>query len=147
MHEVLALLDHDLRLNDVEIMATLPAVLPPVFVDRIEIQQVLVNLIRNAMEAMTAPSVTLRRLTIGAEASRDRVRVSIADTGGGVDPAILTRLFQPFQTTKDAGLGLGLSICQSLVEANGGRVGAGPHPKNGALFFFEVPIARVEQVS
>jgi signal transduction histidine kinase len=147
VHEVLALLDHDLRLNGVEVMVTLPAAPPTALVDRIEIQQVLVNLIRNAMEAMTAPAITLRRLTVAAEAARDRVRISISDTGGGVDPAILTRLFQPFQTTKDAGLGLGLSICQSLVEANGGRVGAGPHPKTGAMFYFEVPVARVEQVS
>src|SRR5471030_521404 len=139
VHEVLALLDHDLRLGGVDTMLLLPETVPPALVDRIEIQQVLVNLIRNAMEAMTAPSIAERRLTIGTEAANGHVRVSVSDTGGGVDPAVLARLFHPFQTTKADGLGLGLSICQSLVEANGGRVGAGPHPQGGAMFFFEVP--------
>jgi signal transduction histidine kinase len=147
VNEVLALLDHDLRHNRIETRLAIPETLPPVFVDRIEIQQVLVNLIRNAVEAMAAPSIAARRLTIGAEAAGPYVRVSITDTGGGVDPDVLARLFHPFQTTKAAGMGLGLSICQSLVEANGGRVGAGPHPAGGALFFFDVPAAGADQLS
>jgi signal transduction histidine kinase len=141
VHEVLALLDHDLRLGQIQIMLLLRDGMPPVEVDRVAIQQVLVNLIRNAMEAMAAPAVLTRRLTIATEATADCVRVSVTDTGGGVDPAVLARLFHPFQTTKSAGLGLGLSICQTLVEAHGGRVGAGPHPAHGALFFFELPMA------
>lgn len=145
VHEVLALLDHDLRFTVVEIVLLLHDELPPVLVDRIEIQQVLVNLIRNAIEAMAGSAVTVRRLTIRTEPAGDAVRVLVSDTGGGVDPAVLAHLFHPFQTTKAAGLGLGLSICQSLVEANGGRVGAGPHPRGGALFFFDVPAAPAEQ--
>lgn len=141
VREVLALLDHDLRHNRIETTVEVPETLPPVLIDRIEIQQVLVNLIRNAVEAMAAPAVTTRRLTIRGARARDDIRISIGDTGGGVDPAVLARLFHPFQTTKAAGLGLGLSICQSLVDANGGRVGAGPHPAGGALFFVELPIA------
>ncbi len=147
VHEVLALLDHDLRHSGVETMVVVPETLPPVLVDRIEIQQVLVNLMRNAVEAMGAPAITTRRLTIAAAVAGDDIRISISDTGGGVDPAVLARLFHPFQTTKSAGLGLGLSICQSLVEANGGRVGAGPHPPGGARFFFDIPTARAEQIA
>jgi two-component system sensor kinase FixL len=141
IHEVLALLDHDLRHSGVETIVRVPDALPPALVDRIELQQVLVNLIRNALEAMSARPIDVRRLTITAEAAGDLLRVSIADTGGGVEPAVLAKLFHPFETTKAAGMGLGLSICQSLIEANGGRVGAGPHPAGGALFFFEVPAA------
>lgn len=139
--EVLALLDHELRLGGIEPKLDLREDVPPALVDRIEIQQVLVNLVRNAIEAMVGSSATVRRLTIRTNAERGHVRVSVTDTGGGVDPAILARLFHPFQSTKPAGLGLGLSICRSLVEANGGRIGAGPHPTGGAMFFFEVPAA------
>ena len=139
VREVLALLDHDLRLNRIETIVSVPGDLPSVVVDRIEIQQVLVNLIRNAIEAMAGSSAGVRRLTVGAGAQHERIRVSVMDTGGGIDPAVVERLFHPFQSTKPSGLGLGLSICQSLIEAHGGRVGAGPHPSSGALFFFEVP--------
>ena len=141
VQEVLALLDHDLRLGGIETAWATSIGIRQIVVDRIEIQQVLVNLIRNAIEAMTRPAVAVRRLTIRTEAAQDAIRISIADTGGGIDPADVARLFHPFQSTKPTGLGLGLSICQSLVEAHGGRVGAGPHPNGGALFFFEVPAA------
>lgn len=143
--EVLALLDHELRLNRIETILLRRHDLPPVCVDRIEIEQVLVNLIRNAIEAMGSSATAVRRLTIAAEPMPRDVRVTVTDAGGGIAPAILARLFQPFQTTKSAGLGLGLSICQSLVEANGGRVSAGPHPADGATFFFELPYARADQ--
>jgi len=142
VHDVLALLDHDLRHGGIETTINFGADMPQALVDRIEIQQVLVNLIRNAIDAMSSPSVTARHLTITTEASQKNVRVSVSDTGGGIDPALAGRLFHPFQTTKSSGLGLGLSICQTLVEAHGGRVGAGPHPPGGALFFFEIPAAQ-----
>lgn len=108
-------------------------------VDRVAIQQVLVNLMRNTLEAMARPGVATRRLTIRTAVVPGRMRVSVTDTGGGVDPAILDRLFHPFQSTKPTGLGLGLSICQTLIEAHGGRAGTGPHPEGGATFFFEIP--------
>jgi C4-dicarboxylate-specific signal transduction histidine kinase len=139
IHEVLALLDNELRLAGAETVLFLRPNAPRVLVDRVAIQQVLVNLMRNAMEAMARPSVMGRRLTIRTETVSGKIRVSVTDTGGGVDPAILDRLFHPFQSTKPAGLGLGLSICQTLIEAHGGRVGAGPHPDGGATFFFELP--------
>jgi two-component system sensor kinase FixL len=70
------------------------------------------------------------------------VRVSVADSGPGIDPAILPKLFQPFQSTKPSGLGLGLSICQSLVEAHGGRIGTSASAGPGAEFYFDLPAAR-----
>ncbi len=147
VHEVLALLDHDLHHNSVETVIDLPGNMADLVADRVALQQVLVNLIRNAIEAMSAPAITTRRLTIRTEAHGGDVRVSVTDTGGGVDPSVRDRLFHPFQSTKAAGMGLGLSICQSLVEAHGGRVGAGPHPAGGALFFFELPAATASQGS
>ena len=139
--DVLALVDHELRLSGINTTVSRGEYVPPVMVDRIEIQQVLVNLIRNAIEAMAKPSIALRRLTIRMEAWHGRVRVSISDTGGGIDPAILGRLFHPFQSTRPTGLGLGLSICQTLIETHGGRIGAEPQPGRGAMFFFDLPAA------
>ena len=140
IREVLALLAHELRLNGVTTDATLDDV-PPVLVDRIEVQQVLVNLIRNAVEAMTHTALRERFLTIDMRRTNDRVRVSVGDSGQGIDPDIAPRLFHPFQSTKPAGLGLGLSICQSLIEAHGGRMGTEPKTGPGAVFFFELPAA------
>ena len=138
VHEVLALLSHELRLHGVDTSETFDEV-PQVLVDRVELQQVLVNLIRNAMEAMTTTPAGERHLLIETHAANQHVRVSVTDSGEGVDPAIAATLFHPFQSTKPAGLGLGLSICQSLIEAHGGRIGTTPRPGRGAVFFFELP--------
>jgi signal transduction histidine kinase len=138
IREVLALLDHDLRLAGVETRLELQDV-PRVQADHVEIQQVLVNLIRNAVEAMSESTVLLKRLTIRTEVIDGNVRVSVIDTGPGIDPAILDRLFHPFQSTKHDGLGLGLSICETLIEAHGGRIKAVPQSP-GAIIYFELPV-------
>ena len=140
IREVLALVSHELRLNGITVGESLEDV-APVLVDRIEVQQVLINLIRNAIEAMTHTAMRERFLTIDMRQADDRVRVSVGDSGPGVDPEIAPRLFHPFQSTKPAGLGLGLSICQSLVEAHGGRIGTAAKAGPGAVFFFELPAA------
>lgn len=141
IHEVLALLGHDLRLASVRTIERLSDV-PPVLVDRIELQQVLVNLIRNAIEAMAAVAPSERLLSIETRVENGRVRVWVNDTGPGVDPAVAGTLFHPFHSTKSSGLGLGLSICQTLIEAHGGRIGTGPRTGGGAAFFFDLPPAR-----
>jgi len=138
VREVLALLSHELRMHGVDTSEALDEV-PAVLVDRVELQQVLVNLIRNAMEAMTTTPAGERQLLIEAHAANRHVRVSVADSGEGVDPAIAATLFHPFQSTKPSGLGLGLSICQSLIEAHGGRIGTIPRAGRGAVFYFELP--------
>jgi signal transduction histidine kinase len=140
IREVLALLAHDLRLNGVATTDALDET-APVMVDRIEVQQVLVNLIRNAIEAMAHTAMSDRRLHIAMHTVSHRVRVSVADSGHGIDPDIAPRLFHPFQSTKPSGLGLGLSICQSLIEAQGGRMGTLPQQGPGATFYFELPAA------
>jgi two-component system sensor kinase FixL len=102
-------------------------------------QQVLVNLIRNAIEAMTAADRVYRRLTIETRPVDARARVSVIDTGPGVEPELVPTLFHPFRSNKPTGLGLGLSICQTLVEAHRGRIGMTARPWNGTEFFFELP--------
>ena len=97
--------------------------LEPILIDRVQIQQVLINLIRNASEAMQ--SVSRRELTVTtARAEKDVVEIAVIDTGPGLPPEVADRLFQPFVTTKDKGMGIGLSICQSIIEAHGGRIWA-----------------------
>ena len=119
--------------------------LPPVLVDRIQIQQVLLNLIRNAIEAMTeeraAAGIPLRReLAIAAvPTGPEEVEVSVADTGPGLPPEVAKRLFEPFVTTKLDGMGVGLSICRTIVEGHGGRLWAKSNSGGGTVFRFTLP--------
>jgi C4-dicarboxylate-specific signal transduction histidine kinase len=140
IREVLAMLGNDLRLANVQ-TTEIYGEMPLVQVDRIELQQVLVNLIRNAMEAMAATPPDERRLTIEGRVTGGQVRIWVNDTGPGVDPAMAATLFHPFHSTKSTGLGLGLSICQSLIEAHGGRIGTIPRVGGGAGFYFDLPPA------
>lgn len=106
-----------------------------VFVDRVQIQQVLVNLIRNAIQAMGV--VEQRRLTIATcHHAPGWIRVSVTDTGRGIDPAMTDRLFRAFASTKSDGMGLGLSICRTIVEAHGGRIWMTPVDGGGSAFHF-----------
>ena len=113
--------------------------LPPVIADRVQVQQVLLNLLRNAVEAMEASPV--RELTLGTARWDSMVAVSVADTGSGIPPAIEAQLFQPFVTTKSAGMGIGLSVCRAIVEAHGGRLWVEPNPGGGSVFRFTLPVA------
>jgi two-component system sensor kinase FixL len=106
-----------------------------VLADRVQIEQVVLNLARNAIEAMER--CPRRELLIGAAHTREEmVEVSMADTGPGLSPDVVPRLFQPFITTKRQGMGVGLSICRSIIEAHGGRIWAEPNPRGGTIFFF-----------
>lgn len=111
-----------------------------VLVDRIQIQQVILNLIRNAAEAMAA-SPRRDLLVATAPAAGGMVQVSVSDTGPGVAPEVAAQLFQPFATTKTDGMGVGLSISRGIIEAHGGRLWCDPNPDGGAIFRFTVPAA------
>lgn len=110
-----------------------------VMVDRVQIQQVIVNLVRNALDAMQ--SQPRRRLNVSTSITDEMATVIIADTGPGLDPVAAEKLFQPFVTTKANGMGVGLSISRTIVEAHGGRIWAESRPGQGAVFLFTVPLA------
>jgi two-component system sensor kinase FixL len=118
-----------------------PAV-DPVLVDKVQIQQVLLNLLRNAIEAMEASQS--RELVISTAANDDMVAVSVADTGPGIAPELTSQLFQPFVTNKRHGMGVGLSICRTIVEAHGGQITVEPNPAGGTIFRFTVRAASGE---
>jgi len=128
----LALLDAGSRATEVELR--LDPVADKVLIDRIQIQQVLLNLIRNAIEAMAACRV--RRLRISSRRELDEVRVSVEDSGPGLAPEVAEQLFQPFVSTKAEGMGLGLSICHTIVAGHGGRIWAEPSGLGGTAFHF-----------
>lgn len=111
--------------------------LPTILVDKVQIQQVLLNLIRNALEAMDKSDE--RVLTIEATAADGQVTVAVADTGPGLSAEVAQNLFQPFVTTKARGMGVGLSICRSIIEAHGGRIWASPRDGGGTVFAFVLP--------
>lgn len=113
--------------------------LPPVWVDKIQIQQVIVNLVRNSIEAMSA--VQRRELLVRTAPEGDEAMVMVSDTGPGLPDEVAAQLFQPFVTTKQKGMGLGLSISKSIIEAHGGRMWAEPKPEGGVTFFFTLPFA------
>ena len=116
----------------------------PVLVDRVQIQQVLMNLMRNAIEAMETSAV--RRLTVTTTVlDAETVQVSVADTGPGLAPEVSQHLFEAFRTTKRSGMGLGLSICRTIVEAHGGRIKALPAAGGGTEFQFTLLKPPVEQ--
>jgi two-component system sensor kinase FixL len=112
---------------------------PMVEVDRVQVQQVLLNLMRNAVEAMEQSH--RRELSVRVTAADGMVRVTVADTGPGVSPDVAAQLFQPFITTKPEGMGIGLSVCRTIIEAHGGRLWMEPNDGGGSLFHFTVPVA------
>ncbi len=151
--EVLALVHAELAKNDVWVQTLRPEALPLVRADRVQVRQVILNLITNAIEAMSVIKEGDRELLISARTDgANSVLVSFRDTGPGLDPNSADRVFEAFYSTKSEGMGMGLAICHSIIEAHGGRMWAGPNDPRGAIFQFSMPIApegvnRVEQVS
>ncbi len=140
IREVIELTRGETGKNGVAVQAELADGLPLIRGDRVQLQQVMLNLIINAVEAMTGVSEGSRELLIStAKSETGGVRVAMRDSGPGLAPADLERLFTAFYTTKPKGLGLGLSICRSIVEAHGGRLWASANAPRGAVFQFALP--------
>lgn len=128
------------REHGIEVQVQLDPVAEQVFVDRIQIQQVIVNLIRNAIDALIDSRI--RALTISSTGGLgDFVCVSIQDTGGGISDEVAPQLFQPFVTSKQVGMGVGLSICRTIVESHGGRIWFESVAQGGTVFHFTLPSA------
>ena len=139
--DVLAFAEQELRSHDIVLETRLENTLPQIVGDRVQLQQVLLNLIMNAIEAMRGVNDRRRELTIISARRPDGVVVEVRDSGTGLDPQRAERVFEAFYTTKPEGLGIGLSISRSIVEAHGGRLWATPNELNGAVFRFSLPVA------
>jgi PAS domain S-box-containing protein len=139
--EVMALAQYQLRRSEILVETRLGPDLPPVRCDRVQLQQVLLNLTINAIEAMSGIKERPRELTIvSASDGPDAVAVEVRDTGTGLDPQDAPHLFESFYTTKAEGLGIGLSISHSILEAHGGRLSAAPNAPHGTVFSFSLPV-------
>lgn len=125
------------RVDGIRVQFDLADALPAISIDKIQIQQVIVNLVRNAIEALH--DAERRELTVQTYLGPDWQEVAIWDTGPGIDPSVAEKLFTPFLTTKKDGMGIGLSISQSIVEAHEGRLWAEPNPAGGTVFRFRLP--------
>jgi two-component system, LuxR family, sensor kinase FixL len=141
---VLTLANSTLSERNVRLETHIDQGIPAVCGDRVELQQVLLNLILNACESMTNNAVSDRRIQVVAALDQDRhaVRTSVLDCGGGIDADQLKRVFDPFFTTKKRGLGLGLAVCQSIIAAHKGRLWATNNSDRGAAFHFTLPVSR-----
>ncbi|HEY4940876.1 MAG TPA: ATP-binding protein [Rhizomicrobium sp.] len=137
----LALANYNALEEDIAVTLRLDAGLPPVTIDVVQVQQILVNLIRNSVEAMR-PLEKRELLIVAAPGEAGFATVTVQDTGPGLPPDVLEKLFLPFVTTKDSGMGLGLSICEVLVKANGGRISLVEGLAEGTGFCFSLPLAR-----
>jgi predicted ATPase/signal transduction histidine kinase/GAF domain-containing protein len=138
--EVLALTRNELQGRGVVLRTDLSTADRPVFGDRIQLQQVLLNLIMNGVDAMSAVTDRPKVLTITSEPGEPSgLLVAVEDTGTGLDPATVDRIFDPFFTTKPDGMGMGLSICRSIIETHGGRLSVSPRVPCGTIFRFTVP--------
>jgi PAS domain S-box-containing protein len=127
--------------HGVSVQMQLSEGLPPILGDRVQLQQVILNLIMNAIEAMSEVAEGARALLISTrEAARGAVLVAVGDSGPGLPQAYPERIFDAFYTTKPSGLGMGLSICRSIVEAHGGRLWATPNQPRGAVFYMMLPV-------
>jgi signal transduction histidine kinase len=140
--DTVKLLLADATTKGVSLTATLEPHLPPVRADRVQVQQVLLNLALNAIEAMGGQPDGKRQLSIRSRRASDKeAEVSVTDTGPGVDAGLLPRVFEAFVTSKAGGMGLGLSISRTIVEAHGGRLSVENRPQGGAVFHFTLPFA------
>jgi C4-dicarboxylate-specific signal transduction histidine kinase len=140
IREVVALAERQASKNEVSVETQLAPDLSTIFGDRIQLQQVILNLMLNGIEAMTGISDRPRRLIIRSQMQdADRVRVSVEDSGIGVKAEIMGRLFEPFFTTRSQGIGMGLPISRSIVEAHGGRLWAESTVSQGSVFQFTLP--------
>ncbi|MGR8979477.1 MAG: sensor histidine kinase [Gammaproteobacteria bacterium] len=140
VNDVLKLMNGDLANHNLSIHVDLDSKLPPVMGDRVQLQQVLLNLIMNACDALSTSNASKRQVIIRSEFNGiDKARLSVADKGQGIPRENLESIFEPFFTTKSHGMGLGLTICRTIISAHGGELCAANNNPSGATFYFTLP--------
>ena len=140
LREALALVDGELQNQKIVLQTRFAGGLPPVLAERIQLQQVILNLLSNAIDAMRPVTNRVRLLRVeSAVHDSDGILITVEDSGTGIDPEDIDRIFDPFFTTKSNGMGLGLSICRSFIEAHGGRLWASPATPHGSIFHVALP--------
>jgi signal transduction histidine kinase len=142
VNDVILMMITDLRRSEVKLDFRTEGFLPRVFADPLQVQQVLVNLILNAAQALTGTDF-FREIMLCIKGESSNILVEVADRGPGIMPEQFGRLFEPFYSTKSGGIGMGLAVCRACVEANGGRIWASSELNSGSSFFFTLP-ARVQ---
>ena len=142
LREAVALFNSEAIIRNIKIDADIPESLPSVKASKVQVQQVAINLMMNGVQAMEAIPVANKKLIISARMIGATVRVVIRDFGKGINLSETEKLFEPFFTTKRAGMGLGLSLSRSIMEAHGGHVWAENNPDGGASFYFDIPVAK-----
>ncbi|MDR3425919.1 MULTISPECIES: PAS domain-containing sensor histidine kinase [Silvimonas] len=145
LETVLGLLGHEIVRRGVEISIAQNEGMPPIYADAVMLEQVLFNLIKNALEAMDATPRDRRTLAIGLSRDDEMLRVTIADRGVGIAPEQREQLFKPFFSTKDTGMGIGLNICRSIIEHHHGRMWVEENPGGGTRFIFTVPFPTTDE--
>jgi C4-dicarboxylate-specific signal transduction histidine kinase len=141
IRDVIMLAQAEMRKSGICVATALGERLPLIEGDRVQLQQVMLNLINNAVQAMSAVEIESRELVISTTKTEPNgVSVSVRDSGPGLDPANFEHAFDAFYTTKPGGLGMGLSICRSIIEAHGGRLWASANTPRGATFQFTLPV-------
>ena len=138
--DVLELVRSEIRKSQILLRTELASDLPLVTGDRVQVQQVILNLIMNAIEALTEVDAEARELLVSAAADESKITVSVRDSGIGVPLATLDTIFDAFYTTKPNGMGMGLAISRSIIEAHGGTVYAAPNFPHGTVFGFTLPL-------
>jgi signal transduction histidine kinase len=139
VEETISLATRELSQNNVSLETQLAKNLPQILADRIQLQQVILNLIINAREALTAADDEFRKLSISTAREMDGVALTVRDTGFGIDPQQIETVFEAFHTTKPGGMGMGLAVSRSIIEGHGGRLWAEPNEPRGAIFKFTIP--------
>jgi signal transduction histidine kinase len=140
IREVLVLVGDEAKRNSVTIRTQFADEVCPIVGDQVQLQQVLLNLVMNAIQAMSSVTETVRKLVITTRnIEQDRLQVTVGDSGTGLDPEKIARIFEPFYTTKPGGMGMGLSICRSILQNHGGRLWATGNDGPGTSFHFTLP--------
>jgi signal transduction histidine kinase len=146
--EVVRLITSEATFREVQVLLEVSPAVKSVIGDRIQLQQCLLNLLMNGFDAITESKSDQREITIKIAPEKPGwAGISVSDTGGGIEPSVANRLFEPFVTTKDNGMGLGLLVTRSIVENHGGKIWATPNPDRGTTFTFTLPLVQRKQAS